>query len=308
MAAACVWSVELPDSGGTLEATITEQEVKYRLVRGRGGGRGAVVSEPATHNGADGRVADDLEWFPEAGDDEEDDEDDRIGDTGPNEVWDEELPQGTLGNVRWTGVSDETSEEALAAATHWLPHTRCATTWRITSNASDSALRDDMGRMLMNAMSTGDVLIQAGDGAPLYAHSFVLESRCEYFRARARVSNENRHRAGCTYMRAAPSHQDPEVIEVPDHSREVMRIVLEFIYTGRTTLSTDCAAELLPLVLHAGTFFMLPTMREACLQLASVKADKLIAAEWMAFARNHGEDELAAIARSYMRPSKRTKL
>jgi hypothetical protein len=81
-----------------------------------------------------------------------------------------------------------------------------------------------------------------------------------------------------------------------------MRLVLQHLYTGRVSLQqhgTDDPVSQLPLLLVAASYFVLPDLHTACLQLAEQHLSPANALQWLVAAHKSGQQELEQAAMAY---------
>ncbi|RUS35436.1 hypothetical protein BC938DRAFT_483537 [Jimgerdemannia flammicorona] len=85
----------------------------------------------------------------------------------------------------------------------------------------------DIWRSFVGDPSTSDVCFKVDNGDHIYAHSKILSARLEYFKASLTSGMKESN-----MVRDKTLKRNVMMIETPDFSYDIMKLMLEFLYTG----------------------------------------------------------------------------
>jgi hypothetical protein len=137
----------------------------------------------------------------------------------------------------------------------------------------------------------------------------VLQARWEWFQTKQGFEGG----AGCSNSEGPGEGQQQKVVATVDaseHSAETMQQVLQHLYTGSASLQQQGSQQRqedpeatpiaqLPLLLEAASYFQLPDLHTACLQLAVQHLSPANALQWLLVAHKAGKEELEQAAMAY---------
>jgi hypothetical protein len=165
----------------------------------------------------------------------------------------------------------------------------------------------DMGALLQSG-EWRDVDVRCTGSQVIWAHHLVLSARWQWFRSKHGFSISAAGEAGAATADsdtglAGEQHQRVvATVDASEHSAATMRLVLQHLYTGRVSLlqhGTDDPISQLPLLLVAASYFQLPDLHTACLQLAEQHLSPASALQWLVAAHQSGQQELEQAAMAY---------
>jgi hypothetical protein len=166
----------------------------------------------------------------------------------------------------------------------------------------------DLGALLQSGEGA-DVAVRCAGSKELRAHHLVLSARWQWFRSKHAFScgvteDAGAASAGSDKGLAGGQHQQRVVVTVDasEHCAATMQLVLQHLYTGRVSLQqhgTDDPVSQLSLLLVAASYFQLPDLHTACLQLAEQHLSPANALQWLVAAHTSGQQELEQAAMAY---------
>jgi hypothetical protein len=173
------------------------------------------------------------------------------------------------------------------------------------ASCSPTQIAEDLGELLESG-DGADVLLRCAGSQVLQAHHHVLSARWEWFRSKHGFSSSAAEEAGSASAGSSAGGQQRVVlatVDVSEHSAATMRLVLRHLYTGRVSLQrndADDPVSQLPLLLVAASYFQLPDLHAACLQLAEQHLSPANALQWLVAAhKSAGQQELEQAAMAY---------
>src|SRR5436190_24208519 len=103
------------------------------------------------------------------------------------------------------------------------------------------SLSDDL-KSLLDVPLFSDIRIKGNDNKEINAHRAILVARSEVFKR---------------MLLNGMKETTQDVIEFPEFSSDILHVILEYLYTGRVTLTIEMIAE----AYHSADFFLLEQLK-----------------------------------------------